>query len=114
MWLAVSNILTGAESRSKALASSARCSAALRLRPLLTDILMDQLPVLKDLRRVLDELMLGCSGITRDNFSSCLILEQVGNILLTRRHLFVHIYARQKIEDTMTGHHKQTTAPLPG
>ena len=85
-WLAVYNILTGAESRSKALASSARCAAALRLRPLLTDILMDQLPVLKDLRRVLDELMLGCMGAAREPLSSCLILEQVSGRWLARRH----------------------------
>ncbi|CAL5223717.1 g6272 [Coccomyxa viridis] len=77
VWLAILNILTGAESKSRALASSARCSAALRLRPLLTDILMDQLPVLKNLRRVLDELMLGCMGTAQDHFGSCLILEQV-------------------------------------
>lgn len=43
---------------------------------------MDQLPVLKDLRRVLDELMLGCMGTTRDHFGSCLILEQVGDVPL--------------------------------
>ena len=61
-WLAVHNILMGPESRAKALASGAQCSAALRLRPLLTDMLMGQLPVLKDLCRVLDELMLGCKG----------------------------------------------------
>ena len=82
VWLAILNILTGAESRSRALASSARCSAALRLRPLLTDILMDQLPVLKNLRRVLDELMLGCMGTAQVHFGSCLILEQVSDVLL--------------------------------
>lgn len=87
MWLAIYNILTGAESRAKALASSARCSAALRLRPLLTDILMDQLPVLKDLRRVLDELMLGCMGAAPQHLSGCLILEQASDVLLPRRHL---------------------------
>ena len=82
VWLAIFNMLTGPESRSKALASSARCSAALRLRPLLTDILMDQLPVLRDLRRVLDELMLGCMGTAREHISGCLILEQVSDILI--------------------------------
>jgi len=77
VWLAIYNILTGVESRSKALASSTCCRAALRLRPLLTDILMDQLPVLKDLRRVLDELMIGCAGPTREPTGGCLIIEQV-------------------------------------
>lgn len=77
VWLAIYNILTGVESRSKALASSACCSAVLRLRPLLTDILMDQLPVLKDLRRMLEELMIGCMGPAREPTGGCLIIEQV-------------------------------------
>ena len=89
VWLAIYNILTGAESRAKALSGSARCSAALRLRPLLTDILMDQLPVLKHLRRVLDELMLGCVGTAPDHLSSCLILEQVSDASLPCRHLHI-------------------------
>ncbi len=87
VWLTILNILTGAESRSKALASAARCSAALRLRPLLTDILMDQLPVLKDLRRVLDELMLGCMGTSGEHLSGCLILEQVTEVFLACGHV---------------------------
>lgn len=76
-WLAVHNILMGPESRAKALASGAQCSAALRLRPLLTDMLMGQLPVLKDLCRVLDELMLGCTGAAEQPLGGCLLLEQV-------------------------------------
>lgn len=77
VWLAIHNILTGPEARAKALASSAAQSAALRLRPLLTDVLMDQLPVLRNLRRVLDELMLGCTGAARTPLGGCLIIEQV-------------------------------------
>ena len=75
-WLAVHNILMGRESRAKALASGVRCSAALRLRPLLTDMLMGQLPVLRDLCRVLDELMLGCTGAAEQPLGGCLLLEQ--------------------------------------
>ena len=75
-WLAVHNILMGRESRAKAVASGARCSAALRLRPLLTDMLMGQLPVLRDLCRVLDELMLGCTGAAEQPLGGCLLLEQ--------------------------------------
>ena len=75
-WLAVHNILMGRNSRAKALASGARCSAALRLQPLLTDMMMGQLPVLRDLRRVLDELMLGCTGAAHQPLGGCLILEQ--------------------------------------
>jgi hypothetical protein len=80
VWLAIYNIVAGPESRAKALSSSARCNTVLRLRPLLTDILMDQLPLLRDLRRMLDELMLGCMGPARqDPAGSCLILEQVSD-----------------------------------
>ena len=76
-WLAAHNILMGRESRAKALASGMRCDAALRLRPLLTDTLMDQLPVLRDLHRVLDELMLGYTGAAERPLGGCLLLEQV-------------------------------------
>ena len=77
-WLTIYNILAGPESRAKALSSSTRCNTVLRLRPLLTDILMDQLPLLRDLRRMLDELMLGCMDPARQEpVGSCLIIEQV-------------------------------------
>lgn len=48
----------------------------LRLRRHMNEVLLDQLPVLADLKRVLEELALGCAGVPYAA-NSTLIIEQV-------------------------------------
>ena len=48
----------------------------LRLRRHMSEVLLDQLPVLADLKRVLEELALGCAGVPYAA-NSTLIIEQV-------------------------------------
>ena len=47
----------------------------------MNEILFDQLPILKDLQRVLDEISLGMGAEDAEAQRSRLILEQVGAVL---------------------------------
>lgn len=54
-----------------------RKEAVLRVRRHMNDILLDQLPILRDLQRVLDELTMGVSSQPDDSQTTRLIIEQV-------------------------------------
>lgn len=54
-----------------------RKEAVLRVRRYLNDILLDQLPILRDLQRVLDELTMGVSSQPDESQTTRLIIEQV-------------------------------------
>ena len=62
-----------------------RKEAVLRVRRYMNEILLDQLPVLKDLQRVLDELTMGVSSQPDESQTSRLIIEQV-SIVSTAYH----------------------------
>ncbi|GIL46757.1 hypothetical protein Vafri_3666 [Volvox africanus] len=78
VWLAVTNLLVEPRSRAKYGMDEFRRERILGLKRHLNELMFDQLPVLKDLQRVLDELALGVipdqSGAGR---SAALILEAV-------------------------------------
>ncbi|GIM09072.1 hypothetical protein Vretimale_12950 [Volvox reticuliferus] len=78
VWLAVTNLLVEPRSRAKYGMDEFRRERILGLRRHLNELMFDQLPVLKDLQRVLDELALGVlpdqSGAGK---SAALILEAV-------------------------------------
>lgn len=79
VWLAINNLLVDPACRSKLahhFGSSCGTERLLRLRCAMTDLLLDQLPVLKDLRRVLDELAMGCALPVERTAASSLIIEQ--------------------------------------
>ncbi|BDA48751.1 Zinc finger MYND domain-containing protein 10 [Coccomyxa sp. Obi] len=77
VWLALSNLLVDPSCRAKVLQQGTHYSESLlRLRRHMNEILLDQLPVLADLQRVLDELALGCAGVPYAA-NSTLIIEQV-------------------------------------
>lgn len=66
MWLALNNLLVDPGCRGKVLQNGSLLSASgalVRLRKRMSDVLLDQLPVLIDLQRVLDELAMGCVGM---------------------------------------------------
>jgi hypothetical protein len=59
-WLALNNLVVEPDCRARYdLGDCGRQAALVRLRGCLSDALLDQLPVLRDLQRVLDEVSLG-------------------------------------------------------
>ena len=77
-WLAVSNLVMESSCRSRTLACAHQCEALLQLRRLLVDPLLDQLPLLAGLRRLLEELTLGlASCFPSAAMPAQLIIEQV-------------------------------------
>ncbi|GAQ87507.1 hypothetical protein KFL_003580010 [Klebsormidium nitens] len=76
-WLAVTNLLVEPGCRAKYRFDDFRRDVVLKLKPRLTPALHDQLPVLRDLHRVLEELTLMQTPATDDMRASRLILEQV-------------------------------------
>ena len=54
-----------------------RKESVLRVRRYMNDILLDQLPILRDLQRVLDELSMGVSSQPDESQTTRLIIEQV-------------------------------------
>ena len=74
----VNNLLVNPKARAKYDMDDFRKEAVLRVRRFMNDILLDQLPVLKDLQRVLDELTMGVSSRPDDSQTGHLIIEQVG------------------------------------
>lgn len=94
MWLALNNLLVDPACRARYAPQLAgdgfRRDALLRLRPRLgNELLQDQLPVLRDLARVLDELALGVGDGAASSSSSRLILEQVKTLGVTGVMLWV-------------------------
>lgn len=77
VWLALNNLLVDPGCRAKALQQSSHgVERLLCIRRHMNEVLLDQLPVLADLQRVLDELAMGCAGLPHNSHTS-LIIEQV-------------------------------------
>ncbi|PSC69454.1 Zinc finger MYND domain-containing 10 isoform B [Micractinium conductrix] len=81
VWLALHSLLADGEARSKMDLSEGRCEALLRMKRHFNELLLDQLPVLRNLQRVIDELAFGVN--TAQGVGSAptrLIVEQVPTI----------------------------------
>ena len=81
VWLALHNLIVDPRCRAKYDLGDYRKDAILRLKRHMNEILFDQLPILKDLQRVLDEISLGMGAEDAEAQRSRLILEQVGAVL---------------------------------
>ncbi|GAX77785.1 hypothetical protein CEUSTIGMA_g5228.t1 [Chlamydomonas eustigma] len=78
VWLAINNLSVDPRARAKYNLDNYRKERLLGLKRYLNELLFDQLPVLKDLQRVLDELGIGMTGADKDTTKQAgLILEQV-------------------------------------
>ena len=77
MWLLLNNLLVDPKARAKYDMDDYRKEAVLRVRRFMNDILLDQLPILRDLQRVLDELTMGVSSQPDESQTTRLIIEQV-------------------------------------
>ena len=77
VWLALNNFLVDPHCRAKYTLAEYRKERLLRLRRFLNDLLLDQLPVLRDLQRMLDELALNVAPSTEGHTSGALVIEQV-------------------------------------
>lgn len=73
----MNNLLVNPKARAKYDLDDYRKEAVLRVRRYMNEILLDQLPVLKDLQRVLDELTIGVSSQPDESQTGRLIIEQV-------------------------------------
>ena len=88
VWLALNNLTVDAKCRAKYRYDDHRKGIMERLKRFFNDVLFDQLPVLKDLQRVLDEILLSVAPAAHEVTQGRLILEQVPeirNALLGRR-----------------------------
>ncbi len=74
----LNNLLVDPKARAKYDMDDYRKETVLRVRRYMNDILLDQLPILKDLQRVLDELTMGVSSQQDESQTTRLIIEQVG------------------------------------
>ena len=63
----------------------------MRLRHFLNDILLDQLPVLTDMRRMLDELALNCQPNLEGYSKGNLVIEQVRIVQVIFRTVGLHV-----------------------
>ncbi|QDZ22782.1 zinc finger MYND domain-containing protein [Chloropicon primus] len=99
IWLALNNLVVDPECRKKYTWTNYSIEQASHLKKYFNELLFDQLPVLKDLARVVDEIILGASYRTEEVMKSSLILEQIPEIfdsLVSRtRENFVSIAQRQ-------------------
>ncbi|KAG2497473.1 hypothetical protein HYH03_004627 [Edaphochlamys debaryana] len=77
VWLAVTNLLVEPRCRAKYCLDEFRRERLLGLKRHLNDLMFDQLPVLKDLQRVLDEMALGVAPDQAQAKAGALILEAV-------------------------------------
>ena len=77
VWLMLNNLLVDPKARAKYDMDEYRKETVLRVRRYMNDILLDQLPILKDLQRVLDELTMGVSSQQDESQTTRLIIEQV-------------------------------------
>lgn len=62
MWLALNNMVVDPKCRAKYRMDSYRKESVMRLKRFLNDLLFDQLPVLKDLQRAIDELFMNANA----------------------------------------------------
>lgn len=94
MWLLLNNLLVDPKARAKYDMDDYRKEAVLRVRRHLNDILLDQLPILRDLQRVLDELTMGVSSQPDESQTTRLIIEQV----LPRLHPVIMLVTHQRLQ----------------
>ncbi|KAG1671405.1 hypothetical protein FOA52_011902 [Chlamydomonas sp. UWO 241] len=82
LWLAINNLVVDPKARAKSSMDEWRKDRLLGLKRHLNELLFDQVPVLKDLQRVLDEIGLG-AGVDKDQYKQAgLILEQLPDRLM--------------------------------
>jgi zinc finger MYND domain-containing protein 10 len=77
VWLALNNLVVDSKCRAKYELDDYRKNTLLKLKRFMNELLFDQVPVLKDLQRVLDETALNVGSSTTAHSSGQLILEQV-------------------------------------
>lgn len=77
VWLALNNLLVDPHCRAKYNLDDFRKEQLFRLRRFLNDLLLDQLPVLRDMQRMLDELALQCQPNLEGYSKGALVIEQV-------------------------------------
>eukprot|EP00227_Mantoniella_beaufortii_P000577 CAMPEP_0197611384 /NCGR_PEP_ID=MMETSP1326-20131121/55248_1 /TAXON_ID=1155430 /ORGANISM="Genus nov. species nov., Strain RCC2288" /LENGTH=573 /DNA_ID=CAMNT_0043180021 /DNA_START=209 /DNA_END=1926 /DNA_ORIENTATION=- len=77
VWLAVNNLTVDAKCRAKYRYDDHRKGVMERLKRFFNDVLFDQLPVLKDLQRVMDEIILMATPSSHEITQGRLILEVV-------------------------------------
>lgn len=77
VWLALNNLMVDPHCRAKYNLDDFRKETLFTLRRFLNDILIDQLPVLKDMQRMLDELALNCQLNLEGYSKGGLVIEQV-------------------------------------
>jgi hypothetical protein len=77
VWLALNNLVVDPHFRSKYKLDGFRKDTVCRIRRFLNDLLIDQLPVLKDLQRVVDEISLNYTPDFTKFESGTLVIEQV-------------------------------------
>lgn len=77
MWLALNNLIVDPNCRAKYVLDDTRKDTLFRLKRFMNDLLLDQLPVLRDLQRVFDELALNYQPNLEGYASSGLVIEQV-------------------------------------
>lgn len=80
VWLALNNLLVEPKCRAKYELDEYRKEALYRLKRYMNELLFDQLPVLKDLQRVIDEITLNIGPDAASYKSARLILEQVAGM----------------------------------
>lgn len=77
VWLTLNNLVVDPHFRSKYKLDGFRKDTVCRIRRFLNDLLIDQLPVLKDLQRVVDEISLNYTPDLNEFESGSLVIEQV-------------------------------------
>lgn len=77
VWLTLNNLVVDPHFRSKYKLDGFRKDTVCKIRRFLNDLLIDQLPVLKDLQRVVDEISLNYTPNFNEFESGTLVIEQV-------------------------------------
>ena len=90
VWLTLNNLVVDPHFRSKYKLDGFRKDTVCRIRRFLNDLLIDQLPVLKDLQRVVDEISLNYTPDFNEFESGSLVIEQVLPDSFNHRHCFTN------------------------
>ena len=86
VWLAVFHLLSNSDCRKRYHINAFRKASLLRARKYLNDVMLDQLPVLADIQRYMDELaIMDVPEPAQDPFSNNLLVEQVCAMCLGSR-----------------------------
>lgn len=86
LWIAIHQTLLKAEFRTKYCLNESRKNRLMRLRPLMGEVLIDQIPALTDLQRYLDTMSLVDAPMPKKG----LIIEQVGTFELSGLARWLH------------------------